>query len=291
MSFSKDLASWVNPKKDSIKALKLHSITCFKIERHRKYVDYQIAYNTDGYILIDKLYSFKYDSNNNITQILFPDTKSKMDFTPDSMYIDNNTDTNKVFAALYLYNNIFYKKHRRYISKDGKGIDVPPDSYYDTLEICNGKIVKYSSKSKAYFDCKLTSLTMPDIVNDDLGYKGSYKYDFSQQPPSIEYTQADTLGKFKRTYYYGATRSFDSPIFSYILYDVITEIKGNEYNEYIEEYYTNGGRDKVSNFPIYVSHSKQFLDRVEIKRFEGKSSKKRKLIASYTLKTEYAYFD
>lgn len=286
--FSKELAVWVNPKKDSIKAIKLQSINCYKIKGKKKTIDYQKKYNPSGYVLVDKRYSFKYDANNNITQIIFPDIKTKMNINLlDSLYIDSEVDTNKVFAALYLYNDIFYKKYRRYISKDGKGIDFP-DTYYDTLNICNTKLIKYNSKSKSYFDCSITNLIFTGLHDKDKSYRESYKYDFSNQPPNIEYTLMDTLGNFNKTYNFFAIRPEDSPIFNYILYDIYTFKKENGFNEYIEEYYSSV--DKVSNFPIYIIQTKEYPDKTEIYNYKGKSVKTKKLTSFYTLKTEYTYY-
>jgi hypothetical protein len=288
----KNLTTWVNLKRDSIKALNLKEITTYKITDNVKKVESRITYNQDGYVLIDKKYSFTYDSKNNLSKIKFPDDRSKMDFLQDSITIDRTTDTNMVFAALYLYNNIFYKKYRRYISKDGKGIDLPQDTYYDTLNLCNAKIIKYNSKIKTKFDCHITSLILNGTSYNDMALRETYKYDFSHQPPNIEFTQRDTLGKFKRTYFFMATKlDEDSPIFSgYILTFVHTEIIGNEYNEDIEEYYVNPNNDKISKFPIDITQSKKFSDKIEIYNYEGKSAKRKKLASFYTLKTEYTYF-
>lgn len=286
--FAENLTAWVNQKKDSIKTLNLKDITTYKITDNDKKVDSRTTYNKDGYILIDRKYSFTYDLNNNLTKIKFPDSRSKIDFLLDSINIDNNTDTNKVFAALYLYNNIFYKKFQRYISKDGKGIDLPQDTYYDTLNLCNSKIIKYNSNSKTNFDCIIKNLIVPEVSFNAMALRESYKYDFSHQPPNIEYTQTDTLGKFKRIYSFLSIKESDSPIFTYRLFTVNTEIKEKEFNEYIEEYYNN--IDKISNFPLLIIKSKEFPDKTEIYTYTGKSAKTKKLTSFYILKTEYTYY-
>jgi hypothetical protein len=287
-SVVKNITLWVNPKSDSIKSLKLKDITRYKITGNDIKVDFKTMYNQDGYILIHGNYSFKYDAQNNLTNIKYPDPHSKIDFALDSITIDNNVDTNKIFSALYLYNNIFYKKFRRYISKDGKAMD----TYTDTLISCNGAIIRYNSKSKADFDCHITNLVLPNLSYNKNGYKETYKYDFGYQPPNIEFTQTDTLGKFKRTYIFLSTKTDeDSPIFSgYFLSFVHTEIKGNEFIDDIEEYYNNGESDKISKFPVYIIQSKQFPDKTEIYEYEGKSAKTKKLKSFYTLKTDYSYF-
>lgn len=288
--FVRNLTTWVNPKVDSIKALNLKEITTYKIRDNVKKVESRITYNQDGYVLIDRKYSFTYDSKNNLTKIKFPDDRSKMDFIQDSITIDSTTDTNMVFAALYLYNNIFYKKHRRYISKDGKGIDLPQNTYYDTLNLCNAKVIKYNSKSKTRVDCNITSLIMHATSYNDIALRESYKYDFTQQPPSIEYTQTDTLGKFKKIYNFLSVKEPDSPIFRYVLFAVNTEIIGKEFKEYTEEYYNNIENDKISNFPVLIIKSKEFPDKIEIYTYRGKSAKVKKLTSFYILKTEYTYY-
>lgn len=286
-SFAKNLTTWVNPKKDSIKTLKLKEALTYKITGSDKKLDFAKIYNQNGFVLMQGDYTFKYDAQNILTFIKYPDPLSRMKLSYDSVTIDKNVDSIKVLQALYLFNNTIYNKFMRDVVKKRNDTDI----YSDTLKSCGSSIIRYNPKSKKDFDCSVTNLIRPNGKNYLTGYIETYKYDFGHQPPTIELSQKDTLGKFKKTYFYRPSfTSDDVPLFNgYNLLSIHTEIKNKDFSEDIYENYTDN-LDNIFTYPFFIDHSKYYSTYEEHNSYKCSSAKSKKLVSSYIIKTEYNYF-
>ncbi len=281
------LTKMVNPKKDSIRDIKLKAIRFIHFQNNKTDTLVSNLYDKRGNVLKDGTYSFKYDSSEKLTFIKFVPEDKSLAIHYDSIDLTKKLDTNKVLRALSRFNQVFYDNSMQEVYKRRK----ESNTYYDTLNFNDAHFNLYCQKRPEDTVCYINRIRFRSYPH--LGDKNiieTVKYDYGYHPPSMEITKDDTLNKIKRIYcYYFPQSDENNLIYSYKLHTIYTTKYFKDHREEIMEDYV-GNDDKIFEFPQSIEITKYYDNLYEYSKYKQTSSKKRKLIEYYTQANDKTYY-
>jgi hypothetical protein len=287
-----NLSSWLNPKRDSIKNIKLNSIIRLQTFKKQTIIIDETTYDKNGYIIFNKnadgYRKFTYDSVYNLVNVQYSRGADVGKLFEGQISINRDIDTVSLFSILFGYSPILSLKHTQNINYLNKNKDL---YYSDTIKIADAKIITFNSATTNGVNSYIRSIILPKDGFSSPNLVEIYEYDIVLNCLLINHIRYDTLNKIKKTYSYFPIYYKNNPeiLKNYRLFSIKTEIQRADLKEFITEEY-NDGNEKFYNKVKFITIEKISINYSESKTYKLTFIKTKKLVHSLTAKTQFTYY-